>query len=63
MPTENSIFNDHLKLNVGEDYRICHCNIEGIYKAKFEVLNKIMNKERIDIIALQEMHTKDDNDL
>ena len=27
-----------------------------------EVLTKIMNKERIDVIALQETHAKDDND-
>jgi len=52
-----------LTLNVGEDLRICHFNIEGISKAKCEVLTKIMNKERIDVIALQETHTKDDNDL
>jgi exonuclease III len=63
MPTVNGPFKDHLTLNVGEDLRICHFNIEGISKAKCEVLTKIMNKERIDVIALQETHTKDDNDL
>ncbi|KAE9523030.1 hypothetical protein AGLY_016661 [Aphis glycines] len=63
MPTVNGPFKDHLTLNVGEDLRICHFNIEGISKAKCEVLTKIMNKERIDVIALHETHTKDDNDL
>lgn len=53
MLTENGPFKDHLTLNVGEDLRICHFNIEGISKAKCEVLTKIMNKERIDVIALK----------
>lgn len=63
MPTENGPSKDHLTLNVGKDLRIRNFNIEGISKAKWEVLTKIMNKERIDVIALQETHTKDDNDL
>jgi len=62
MPTENGPFKDHLTLNVGEGLRICHFNIEGISKVKCEVLTNIMNKERIDVIALQETHTKGDND-
>jgi len=63
MPTENGPSNDQLTLNVGEDLRICHFNIEGISKSKCEVLTKIMMKERVDVIALQETHTKDVNDL
>lgn len=60
---ENGSFKDHLKLNVGDDHRICHFNIEGISKTKSEVLTNIMNKERVNIIALQETHTEDDNNL
>lgn len=62
MLTKNGPFKDHLTLNVGEDLRICYFNIERISKLKGEVLTNIMNKERIDVIALEETHTKDDND-
>jgi exonuclease III len=61
MPTENGFFKEQLTLNVGEDLRICHFNTEEISKAKCEILTKIMNKERKDVIALQETHTKDDD--
>lgn len=52
MPIENGLSKDQLTLNFGEDLRICHFNIEGIFKAKCEVLTKIINKERVDVIAL-----------
>jgi len=52
MPTENCPFENHLILNVGEDLRICNLNIKGISNVKCEVLTKIMNKERVDVIAL-----------
>lgn len=42
---------------------MCHFNIEEISKSKFEVLSKIINKERVDVIALQETHTVDDEDI
>lgn len=63
MPTEISPSKDNLTLNVWEDLRTYHFNIEGISEAKCEVLTKFMNKERVDIIALQETHTKNDHDL
>jgi hypothetical protein len=63
MTNKNGPFKDHLTLSIGGDLRICHFNIEGISKSKCEVLSKIMNKERIDVIALQETHTVDDEDI
>lgn len=63
MLTENGPFKDQLTLNVGEDFRIYHFDIEGISKANCEVLTKITNKDKIDVIALQETHTKYDNGL
>lgn len=58
MPTENGPPKDHLTLNVGEDFRFCHFNIERIFKAKCEILTKTMNKERVGLIALQGTHTQ-----
>lgn len=40
----NGSFEDHPTLNDGEDFRIFHFNIEGIFKAKRDVLTKITRK-------------------
>lgn len=63
MPTENNSFKDQLTLYVGKNLRICHFNVEEMSKAIFEVPTKIMNIEKVDVIALQEIHTNDDNDI
>jgi exonuclease III len=63
MTNKNSPFKDHLTLSIGGDLRVCHFNIEGISKSKCAVLSKIMNKERVDVIALQETHTLNDEDI
>lgn len=43
------ILYDHLSLI---SYDIYHFNIDGIHKTKYEILTKIINKERIDIIIV-----------
>jgi len=59
MPNKNG----PLTLNIGTYLRICHLNIEGISKAKCEILSKIMIDNKVDVIALQETHTTDEADL
>jgi exonuclease III len=63
MPNENGPFKDHLTRDIGANLKVCHFNIEGISRDKCEVLSKLMNNERVDVIALQETHTVDDKDL
>ncbi|VVC31250.1 Endonuclease/exonuclease/phosphatase, partial [Cinara cedri] len=53
---------DHLTLNIGTYLRIRNLNIEGITKAKCEILSKIMINNKVDVIALQETHTTDEAD-
>lgn len=63
MTNQNGPFKDHLSLSSNGNLRVCHLNIEGISKPKCEVLSKIMDSERIDMIALQETYTKDNQDI
>lgn len=59
MPNKNGPFKNHLTLNIGTYLRICHLNIEGISKDKCEILSKIMISNKVDVIALQKIHTTD----
>lgn len=63
MTNVNGPFKDHLTRDIGANLRVCHFNIEGISRDKCEVLSKLMNDERVDVIALQETHTIDAKDL
>lgn len=63
MTIENGPFKDQLTRDIGANLNVCHFNIEGISRDKCEVLSKLMSNERLDVIALQETHTVDDNDL
>lgn len=63
MPNKNGSFKDQLTLNIGTYLRVCHLNIEGISKAKCEILSKIMISNKVDVIALQEIHTTDEANL
>ena len=53
--------NNSLKL--GHCLRILHLNIEGISAEKTEVLMKIIQEKDIDVVCLQETHSKNDEDL
>lgn len=63
MTNQNGPFKDHLSLSINGNLRVCHLNIEDISEPKSEVLSKIMYSERVDVIALQETHTKDNEDI
>lgn len=62
MPNKNGPLKDHLTLNIGTDLRVCHLNIDGITKDKFEVLSKIIISNNVDVIALMETLTTDEAD-
>lgn len=49
--------------DVGPSVRIMQINIEGISKAKSDYLHKLLNIDKIDVVNIQETHTKDDLDL
>ncbi|KAI5720173.1 hypothetical protein M8J77_002972 [Diaphorina citri] len=50
--------------NIGPSLRICQLNIEGISRAKCDYLsNKILNVNKIDVLALQETHTENEQQL
>lgn len=40
MPNKNGSFKDHLMLNISTCLRIYNLNVEGISKAKYEILSK-----------------------
>lgn len=63
MTNVNGPFKDQLIRDIGANLKVCHFNIEGISRDNCEVLSKLMNNERVDVIALQETHTVDDKDL
>lgn len=50
-------------LIIGSQLNVCTLNIEGISKAKCDVLSKVLYDENIQILMLQETHTKDDSDI
>ena len=60
MPNKNGPFKDYLTLNFGTYLRICHLNIEGISKAKSEIVSKIIIINKVGVITLQEIHTTAD---
>lgn len=47
----------------GNVLRICQLNVEGLSRNKGEILSKILRENKVDVIALQETHTEDDNAL
>lgn len=60
---KNSPFQDYKTRNARHTFRECHLNIEGISKSKYDVLSKIVEKNLIKILALQETYTTDEEDL
>lgn len=52
----NSPFKDYQTRNLGPSVRICHLNIESISYAKSQYLSKILKKDNIDLVAIQETH-------
>lgn len=51
------------RLNVGQCMNVMYLNIEGISKEKSEVLHRIAVENDVDVLCLQETHTKSDEDL
>ena len=54
---------DEEELSLGECLKICSLNVEGISKAKCEVLSRILNDEDVQVLFLQETHTKNNEDI
>lgn len=50
-------------LQLGHCLKILYFNIEGISAEKSEVLLKILNENHVDVVCLQETHSKSDADL
>lgn len=59
----NGLSQDPKILKMGTSLKICDLNIEGISKSKCEYLSRLCCENNVDIITLQEIHTKDDSDL
>ncbi|XP_047999764.1 uncharacterized protein LOC125236889 [Leguminivora glycinivorella] len=51
------------EISIGPSLRICQLNVEGISLAKCEYLHKMLTKHNVDVLLLQETHTKDMQDL
>lgn len=48
---------------IGHSVGICHLSIEGISRAKSDYLSRLMSDENVDLVVLQETHTKSSEDL
>lgn len=59
----NGSFQNHQSRGDGQLIRIMQLNIEGISSAKSEYLHKILHDLNIDVVNIQETHTKDNQDL
>lgn len=49
--------------NLGPIIRICQINIEGISRSKCQVLHQILSQNEIDVVAIQETHAADEEQL
>lgn len=54
---------DLLTRKLGPSVRICQLNVEGISKAKCDFLSKFLLDNNIDVLLLQETHTKSDDEI
>ncbi|XP_049766123.1 uncharacterized protein LOC126095359 [Schistocerca cancellata] len=52
---------DHHQEKVKHKLIVCQVNIEGSSGAERDLLSKIMNDNKVDVLALQETHLTDDN--
>lgn len=59
----NGPFKDHLYRNLGPNIRLCQLNIEGISRAKCHILRKILDDNRVDVLAVQEHHVENETQL
>lgn len=49
--------------DLGACIRICQINIEGISRAKCKILGRILTEQNIDVVAVQETHTENEEQL
>lgn len=63
MAKQNGASQRHRTRALGPILRVCQLNIEGISKSKSECLSKLLSDENIDIVAIQETHAKDSDQL
>jgi len=63
MPIMPVLENQNNDLLIGEELKACSLNVEGISRAKCEILSKLMNEEDIKILMLHETHSKDETDI
>jgi exonuclease III len=57
MPTEEHPSLPQRYLPLGTNLTICHINVEGFFSSKSDYLARLMLKEKVDVIAVQETHT------
>jgi exonuclease III len=57
MPTEEHPRLPQRYLPLGTNLTICHINVEGFFSSKSDYLARLMLKEKVDVIAVQETHT------
>lgn len=48
---------------IGSCLRICHLNVEGISASKSQFLHKLLTEQKIDVLAVQETHTENSEQL
>lgn len=48
---------------IGKQWRLLQLNIEGISRAKCEVLTRLLTEQEVDVLLLQETHTVSPEDL
>ncbi|XP_072381681.1 uncharacterized protein [Diabrotica undecimpunctata] len=66
MPTTNNLngsSQDQATKELGPSVRICHLNIEGISRSKCEYLQKVLIENNIDVIAIQETHVENEEQI
>lgn len=59
----NGCSHGQLTRNLGPCIRICQFNIEGISRAKCDVLQKVLSDNDVDVLAIQETHTENEEQL
>lgn len=56
-------YKDQLTKELGPCIRVCHFNIEGISRAKCQVLHRLLKENDIDLVAIQETHAESKDQL
>lgn len=58
-----SPYEDYMTRKLGPSIRVCQLNVEGISRAKCDLLHKILIDYDVDVLAIQETHTETEDQL